>query len=369
LVSCSRTGQKKDDANSLDVFFSSQFPDDEPGGAVIVMQNDSILFAKGYGLANVKTREKITTKTLFNVGSISKTFVAHGILILASEGKLSVEDSLMKYFPQFKNADIARSVKIKHLLTHTSGLVDNREVDKDTVFYLTAKDRENWAPIMHADTLAFPPGARFAYSNPAYNGLALIIESVSKKEWQQFVIDNIMRPSGMMQSTITNGSYPSEGVSHAYVKDHGHWIEDDYGEEPTFPAAGNGGVWSSVEELAKYEQAIEQGVFLPKDVIEDARTIKTFSNWEGNAPSFIDWSWFRPVDPQKPFMGWSWFIGQTKDGVGIVGHTGSQGGFLANYVVIPDRHIFFVILCNTPRDMIGYSEKIISWLKEHHRIE
>ena len=76
----------------------------------------------------------------------------------------------------------------------------------------------------------------FEYSNPAFNGLALIIEQVSEVKWQEFVTEKILRPSGMSTSTITDGPHPESGVAHGYVKHQGKWIELDYGEEPTFPA-------------------------------------------------------------------------------------------------------------------------------------
>lgn len=335
------------DANQLDAYFSSQMPADEPGGAILIMKGDSIIFSKGYGLADLKTKSKIDENTLFNVGSISKTFVSNAILMLQDEGKLSVEDNMSKYFDNFKNKEIAEKVKIKHLLTHTSGLVDNRQTKTDSLFYLTAKDVENWYPTTQTEHLNFEPGTRFEYSNPAYNALALIIEDVSGMPWQKYVADNIFTPSGMNTSTITDGPHPETGVSHAYIKINGKWSEKDYGEEPTFAAAGNGGVWSSVNELAKYELALQQHKFISEAVLEDSKTIKPWPNWEDETP---------------PFIGWSWFIGQTPDGLKTVGHTGSQGGFLCNYVTVPEKDILFVILCNTPRDVDGFTEFTTEWL-------
>jgi CubicO group peptidase (beta-lactamase class C family) len=165
-------------SGKLDQYFSKQFPAGQPGCAVLIMKGENTVFAGGYGLADMETKDPITTKTLFNLGSISKTFVAHGILILHEQGKLSVEDPLEKYF-SFKDPVFGNKVKIKHLLTHTSGLPDVRTTRKDSVFYLTAKDEENWAPILQADHLNFEPGSEFEYSNPAFNALALIIEKTS----------------------------------------------------------------------------------------------------------------------------------------------------------------------------------------------
>jgi CubicO group peptidase (beta-lactamase class C family) len=291
--------------------------------------------------------------------------VANAILLLQEQGKLKLEDSLYKYFPDFKNTDIAKKIKIKHLLTHTSGLPDNRKVNNDSVFYLSAKDQENWYPVTQTDTLVFEPGSQFEYSNPAFNGLALIIEKVSGMKWQQFVAKNIFEPSGMPTSTITDGPHPERGVSHGYVKNNDQWIEDDYGEEPTFPAAGNGGVWSSLEELANYEKAIQQSVFLSSQNSADSRTVKRFENWKGSVAFSAGWSWFKPVSHDNlfsPIIGWSWFVGETQSGLKTVGHTGSQGGFLCNYVSIPEKKILFIILCNSPRDVYSYSDKIMDLL-------
>ncbi len=328
----------------LDTYFQKQFPANEPGGAVLIAKGDSIIFSKGYGLADLNSKEPITPKTLFNLGSISKTFVANAILILQEQGKLSVEDGLYRYFPKFKNKRLAQKVKIKHLLSHTSGLPDNRQVRKDSVFYLMAKDAENWYPVTQTDALVFEPGEKYEYSNPAYNGLALIVEQVSGMKWQEFIAKNIFKPAGMITSTVTDGPHPESGVSHGYSKIQGKWSEDDYGEEPTFAAAGNGGVWSSVEELAHYEQALRRANFLKPETIARSRTVWAPPNWSDSIP---------------PHIGWSWFIGKTEDGLKTIGHTGSQGGFLCNYFTIPEKEIHFVILCNGARDMKSFTKKVM----------
>ena len=352
LASCHKTEEEKLN-NELSNLFDQEFKADEPGGAVLLMKGEKIIFSKGYGLADLRTKEKITPKTLFNTGSISKTFVSNTILSLAEENKLSVLDSLDKYFPDFKNKVIEQKVRIHHLLTHTSGLPDNRRNFLDSVALLTAKDEENFAPIEQNDSLLFEPGSRYDYSNPAFNGLALIIEKVTGKKWQEVVTKRIFLPSGMSNSKITDGPYPQEGVAHAYLKTKDQFIEKDYGEEPTFAAAGNGGVWSSTEELAKYELALRKGLFLKKETIERSRTITSYPNWKDTAQSFI---------------GYSWFIDQT-DSLKVVSHTGSQGGFRSDYVTISGKEIFFVVLCNSPRAGAFQREKILTILKKSNWLD
>ena len=331
-------------SSDLDKIFDSVFKATEPGGAVLIAKDGKIIYEKGFGVEDITTKKLIDNNTLFNVGSISKTFVAFGILQLAKENKLSIDDDIYKYFPDFKDSSIAKKIKIHHLLTHSSGLPDIRNVQGDSVFYLSAKDEENWAPIKKADSLEFQPGERFNYSNPAFNGLALIIEKVSGMKWQDYIKKNIMEPAGMNSSTITDGSYPESGVSHGYLFDGKNYFEKDYGEEPTFAAAGNGGVWSSVSELWKYEQAIQKNVFLDSAWIKRSRTVYDFSNWKDSLP---------------PFIGLCWFITKTNN-ENMIGHTGSQGGFRADYVWLPEKKIFYVILCNTPKPLTAIRSKVLA---------
>lgn len=338
----------------LDSLFSSYFSPGEPGGAVLIVKNGKIIFEKGYGIADIHSREPITTNTLFNIGSITKTFVAYGIIKLESENSLSLDDDLYKYFPDFKNKEIAHKVKLFHLLTHSSGIPDSRRVKEEHDFYLTAKDEENFAPLKKTDTLEFEPGTKYHYSNPAFNGLALVIEKVSAGKWQDYIRKNIFLPAGMKTSTITDGPYPETGVSHAYVSDEKKKFKElDYGEEPTFAAAGNGGVWSSVEELWKYEQAIQTNVFLDDVWIKRSRTLYSLPGWKDSIPSRLGLSWFLTKEMQ----------------LDMVGHTGSQGGFISDYCWLPQKKIFYVLLCNTPKPIKEMRAKVFGFLSQENWLD
>jgi len=343
VINSCNTQSSSSISNDFDRIFDSVFKADEPGGAVLIAKNGKIIYEKGFGIEDINTKKPIGTNTLFNVGSISKTFVAYGILQLAKEKKLTLQDDIYKFFPDFKDSLLAKKIKIYHLLTHSSGLPDIRNVEGDSVFFLTAKDEENWAPIKKTDSLEFEPGERYHYSNPAFNGLALIIEKVSGMKWQDYIKKNIMAPADMKTSTITDGPHPESGVSHGYLFDGKKYYEQDYGEEPTFAASGNGGVWSSVQELWKYEQAIQKNVFLDRDWTKNARTVFTPENWKDSIP---------------PFIGLCWFITKSNN-ENMIGHTGSQGGFRADYVWLPEKKIFYVILCNTPRPLGTLRNKVL----------
>lgn len=340
--------------SAMDTLMNSFFMDHEPGGAVLIAKNDKVIYKKGLGIEDIKTQAPITPQSVFNLGSISKTFVAYGILKLAEEGRLSLEDDLFKYFPDFKNSAIAQKVKLYHLLTHTSGLPDLRRVKEDSVFYLTAKDEENWEPIKQTDSLLFEPGEKFSYSNPAFNALALIIEKVTGLPWQNYIRMVIFQPAGMKTSTITDGPYPQAGVVHGYVLNNKKEFEEkDFGEEPTFAAAGNGGVWSCVEELWLYEQAIQKNLFLTKSTIEKSRTVFRPDSWK---------------DKQPPNLGMSWFL--TKEmNLQCIGHTGSQGGFVSDYIWIPEKNIFYVLLCNTPKPIRTIRTRIFDLMKKNNWLD
>ncbi len=325
--------------HELDQYLSSLLSKNEPGGAVQITKSNEIIFAKGYGVADIETKELITPNTIFNLGSISKTFVANGILILHEEEKIQLSDGINKYFETFKVPEIIKEITLEHLLAHCSGLPDIRQVDKNPKFFLTADDEENFAPLLEVEALNFKPGQKFEYSNPAYNGLALIIEKTTGKKWQSFIRDRILIPSNMLQSTITDGAHPRQGVAHGYIMKNGKFTEYDYGEYPTFTAAGNGGVWSSVAELAHYEVALKSEIFLKKSTVYKSRQPFHPFNWR---------------DPQKPFVGYSWFTGQ-KNLFGndffdtdFIYHTGSQGGFRAYYVLIPEHDILLTATFNRP---------------------
>ena len=339
ITSCASEQAKGYLNADIDAIFSKEFTKDSPGGCVLVKKGEETVFLKSYGLADLETEEKITENTILNLGSISKTFVANGILILQERGLLSIEDPIDKYFAGFKNKELAETVKIKHLLAHTSGLPDLRNVQDNVEFYITAKDQENFDPIMQADSLNFNPGAQFEYSNPAFNALALIIERTAGMPWQKFIEENIFKPAGMAKSKITDGPYPDEGVAHGYVFDDTTFVEYDYGEVPTFAASGNGGVWSSVMELIKYEKAIQDNAFLSEELTQESRTVFQSDNWKGEVIPFIGYSWF---------LDEFFLFGEKVFNVDMIYHTGSQGGFHSFFILIPEKDIHFIGLFNTP---------------------
>ena len=123
LTACSQEAQnpQEEALKKIDQICTELFPADEPGAAVLIMQDDSIIFDKGYGIADINTKVPIDGNTFFNIASVSKQFTATSVLQLMEEGKLSLEDSVAAYYPEYTNP-IWKGIKIKHLLSHSSGI-------------------------------------------------------------------------------------------------------------------------------------------------------------------------------------------------------------------------------------------------------
>lgn len=336
----------KDNADSkltmaLDSLFAG-FSDNQPGGSFLILRGEEELYSASFGVADMQTGEPFTRETISNIGSISKTFVAYGILILEKQGRLSVDDSIAKYFPDFGNNDIAAKVKIIHLLTHTSGLPDSRNVSNNREFFLTANDEENFAPLKATDSLEFEPGTAFKYSNPSYNALALIIEQVSGMPWRDFIRQQIFEPAGIPESRITDGAYPDKDVAHGYRLVNNVYEEYDFGEYPTFNAAGNGGVWCSVDGLLKYVRAMENCSFLDCETMAKSKRVWPFPDWNSAEHSQRGISWVIHNEPDT-----------TKSL--CIEHSGSQGGFRAHLLMYPDEQITIIWLTNNSQT---YTEQI-----------
>ena len=160
----------------LDVLFADYARPGSPGASVMVIQSGKVLLAKGYGLANLEERIPCGINTNFRLASVTKQFTAMSVLILAERKSLSLDERLTECFPEFPA--YGSRITVRHLLTHTSGLIDYEEViPKGTE--VPVLDRDVLRLLMRQDETYFPPGAKYRYSNSAYALLALIVEARS----------------------------------------------------------------------------------------------------------------------------------------------------------------------------------------------
>lgn len=181
----------------LDSLFASWNKPSSPGAAVGVVYQGKLIYAKGFGEADVETGAPITPETVFHVASVSKQFTAYAIVLLAQEGKLSLDDDIHKYLPEV--LDFGKTITIRHLIHHTSGLRDQWNllamagwqlddvITKEHIFNLVKRQKE----------LNFEPGSTFAYCNTGYTLLAEIVARVSKQAFPTFMEQRVFKPLGM----------------------------------------------------------------------------------------------------------------------------------------------------------------------------
>jgi D-alanyl-D-alanine carboxypeptidase len=311
---------------SLDSIMSSLYNNDHPGAAIAIVKNGELVFKKGYGIADLDSKKPITTSTNFNICSMTKQFTAYGILKLAGEKKLSLDDKISKYFPDF-NSKVADMVTIRHLLTHCSGIVDHYEyVDKTLFREFWDKDVVN--AIKSVDSVYFPVGSRYRYSNSAFCLLSLIIEQVSGLPFPEFIRDYIFNPLKMNTSAVIEPDFKISERALGYQFENDTFKISDARESLFFSTMGDGGIYTSIDDYLKWLMAIQNGEVLNSKIIKDAQSAK-----------------FTIDATRNLSYGYGWFVAGP-DNNKIVYHTGSNGGFRTIIVMIPSEKYSVVIFSN-----------------------
>jgi CubicO group peptidase (beta-lactamase class C family) len=215
-----------------------------------VKQRGAITYSRGYGLASLEQRVPITPRTVFDVGSVSKQFTAASIMLLAIDGKLSLDDDVRRFLPELP--DLGARVTIRHLLTHTSGWHDYTDImvldGWDERDHTT--NREAWDALRRQRALNFAPGSTFRYDNTGYFLLGEVVSRVSGQSLAAFAHDRMFAPLGMTSTRFlddTRQIVPERATGYApaekgFVVEMSNWDQ-----------IGDGGVQTSVEDLARWE--------------------------------------------------------------------------------------------------------------------
>lgn len=355
LISCKQNPEKEQLAK-LDRLCSSLFPADEPGAAVLVLKGDRILFDKGYGIADIDTKKAIDGNTFFNIASVSKQFTAVAILQLAEEGKLSLEDPVSQYFPEFK-ADFWKDIRIKHLLSHCSGVPDARGgIPRE----LKIKGDEALAMSYLPDLnfLHFLPGTAYEYINPTFVMCGAIVEKVTGQSFSTYVEEHIFRPAGMEKTLYFDPEHQdlipnmAHGYEYANVEDMPeertadsapsqepkNWYEYDYGEETFFATRPDGGIYTSTHEFVEWEKALRANTVLPEPARVDAQSPHTY---------VTDSPWSDYQNRPNTWYGYGWFIEPKTDTTKeVIYHTGDNGGFKILAARYPEDNALVLIFAN-----------------------
>lgn len=293
------------------------------GASVLISQEGKIIYQNAYGCADIGNKVKVSPNTKFRIGSVTKQFVATAILKLQEDGKLSVNDKLSKYLPDFPKAD---SVTIHHLLTHTSGIhsYTNRP---DFIKYTTMPI----TPDALVDTIkAYPydfnPGESFLYNNSGFFLLGYIIEKITEKSWGEYLKEVIFDPIGMKSTGVYKTNILLENEAYGYAYD-GKNILKSLNWDMEW-AGGAGAMYSTTEDLHKWNEAIFNYKVISKESLEKAHSPVILNNG------------------QKIDYGYGWALGKYR-GANTVGHGGGLHGFLSYLVRETDSKTNIVVLCNS----------------------
>ncbi|MGA8547522.1 MAG: serine hydrolase domain-containing protein [Mycobacterium sp.] len=292
---------------------------DVPGASVLVLRNGEPVVRASYGLADLETGTPATPETNYRLASCTKQFTAASILLLGEDGRLKLDDRIHNWLPSLPKA--TETVTIHHMLTHTSGLVDYEDVipensnaqlhDGDVLRLLEMQDRTY-----------FRPGTGYRYSNSGYALLALIVQQASETTFAKFLRERIFQPLGMNNtvayeegiSTVNNRAF-------GYTEEAGRWNRTD--QDQTSAVLGDGGIYSSIDDLAKWDAALYDGRLLQPSSLRAAFTPATHTG-----------------DPDIAY-GYGWRItGET------LWHSGESVGFRHVIVRYPKQRTTVVVLTN-----------------------
>jgi CubicO group peptidase (beta-lactamase class C family) len=307
----------------VDQLFSSYNGKDTPGAVVMVIKNGKPIFKKAYGLANLEDKIPATLATNFRLASVTKQFTAMCIMMLVQSGRLGYDHNLQQIFPEFPA--YGRSITIRHLLQHTSGLIAYEDLIPDTT---TAQvlDKDVLAMMIAQDSTCFAPGSQYRYSNSGYAVLAMVIEKISGQPFAKFLQENIFKPLGMKNTVAyQKGVSTVKRRAMGYRQEGGRFVFSD--QSLTSAVLGDGGIYSSVEDLFKWDQALYTEKLIKKEAMASAFTLGVLSAG-------------KPLD-----YGFGWRIDQYH-GQRRLWHTGSTSGFRNVIQRYPDARFTVIILTN-----------------------
>jgi len=302
-------------------------------GSIIVALDEKPIYRKAFGEADSQSHQRFTPETISNIGSVSKQFTAMTVMILAEQNKISYDEAVSKYIPELGGP--LNGITIRHLLNHTSGIpdvgdlgIDHPRLTNDEVLHRLAKP----------DFIVSKPGEKYRYSNANYVLLAVVVERVSGRRFADFLADKILNPLGMRNTFVYDGSpHTRKSVATAY---------DQFGNPA--PAddlmTGSSGIYSTVDDLFKWDQALDAGRLVRQSTLAEAFTPGTVK--EGTST-----------------YGFGWNIEQ-KDGRKFVWHQGAAGGYRALIERQLAEKITVIILTNKGNSKrLQINDAILSILK------
>ena len=305
-------------ADKIDDFVRSEMDRQHlPGVSVVVIKDQKIVKVAGYGLANMELNVPATPETVYKIGSVSKQFIAAGIMLLVNDGKVGLDDRVSKYLEG--TPESWSSITVRHLLTHTSGIVregpgfDPLKIQADADVIKTA----------YSLPLRFQPGEKWEYCNVGYFSLAEIIRKVSGKSWGDFLNERLFTPLGMTSTRTTDMTALIPNRANGYV-----WREGKFQNASVYLALRPSGAFlSTVLDLAKWDAALNSLQIFKQESLNEMWTPVKLNNG------------------QTSRYGFGWEI-DTVGGHRNVHHGGSLPGFRAQFARFVDDKVSVAVLTN-----------------------
>ncbi|CAM1341371.1 serine hydrolase [Tenacibaculum aestuarii] len=318
--------------SKIDKVLKAQFKDNESGVVALVAKKGNVLYRKAYGKANLELDVNMKPENVFEVGSITKQFTAVSILMLLEEGKLSLEDDITKYIPDYPTK--GKQITIHHLLTHTSGIKSYTSMQK--FGEVTTKDIEplKFIDFFKNEPMDFEPGEKYLYNNSGYFILGYIIEKVSGMSYPKFVEERIFKKLNMNSSYYGSRTKLIKNRAKGYRMRNGEYSNAQYISMSLPYAAGS--IMSNVDDMLKWQTAISSNVLVKKETINKAFTNYTLNNG------------------RKINYGYGWHLNEI-NGLQTIEHGGAIPGYKSMGVYVPSEDVYVIVFsncgCKSPTDL------------------
>jgi len=352
----------------LDSQYSGVAADGGPGFAVLVKQNGRVLFEQGYGVRDLRNKPTIDSTTNFRLASCTKQFTALAVMLLVHDGRLRYEETLTELFPGFPA--YGKSITVRNLLNHTSGLPDYEDLmeamekQKGPIWTTERQIRDGEVSqlLEKAQRGKFTPGTNWEYSNSGYVVLGLIVAKRSGKSFAAFLHERIFAPL-KMENTLVLERGKNEVAKRAYghSKTDRGFVETD--QSPTSATQGDGGVYSNLQDLSKWDDALRKHTLLSDKEFVAAST-------PANLPSGAE----RKLAEDAPDSlrekasgyGFGWFL-NLQEPDRLMWHYGDTMGFKTAILRYLDSNLTVIVLCNrTDLDAGALALKAASVVSNSH---
>lgn len=307
----------------IDSIMNAHYKPVAPGAVVLAAKDGKVSFRKAYGMASLELGVKQKPEFLFPLGSIIKQFTAVGILKLCREGKLSLQDDIRNFIPDYNTH--GRRITVENLLTHTSGIKSLYEMPGYMSLRRNEYKPDSLRKLFQDEELYFEPGTDWNYSNSGFTLLGMIIEKVSGMSFSEYLRKNIFTPLGMDRTFIASGDKIIPGLVPYYKSaGKGSYKPGPYFSFSSMFAAGD--IISCCDDMLKWDEALYTEKILTGEWLKKA------------------WASFILPDGQKTNYGYGWALGEYK-GMHFIQHDGIAG-YLSDAIRIPERHLYVFIASN-----------------------